>query len=148
MRSKSLWLQARDENTIFFHHFANSIKLHNTIWLVDVSEGTKASFFEDITHEGTSHFESLFKVDPRVNIDTIIKVGILLPSFISLEDNKKLMEEIMKDELERIIHNFQKDTIMGLDGFPIDFYKGCFEFISEDLLNMFEYLRNFGHIHV
>jgi hypothetical protein len=52
------------------------------------------------------HFESSSKVDSRVNIDTIIKVASLFPRFIIQEENKKPMEEITKDELEKILHNF------------------------------------------
>jgi hypothetical protein len=40
--------------------------------------------------------------------------------------------------------SFQKDKILGLDGFPIDFYKGCFEIIGEDLLKMIEHSRRTG----
>jgi hypothetical protein len=34
-----------------------------------------------------------------------------------------------------------------LDGFPIKFYKGCFEIIREDLLILIEYSRRTGQIH-
>jgi hypothetical protein len=44
-----------------------------------------------------------------------------------------------KEELEKIIHGFQKDKILGPDGFPIDFYKGYFEIIGDDLLRMIEH---------
>jgi len=61
MRSRALWLQAKDENTNFFHHFANGRKLSNTIWSVDIIDDSKAYSFEDIAVEGTSHFKTLFK---------------------------------------------------------------------------------------
>jgi hypothetical protein len=84
MRSRALWLQVGDENTKFFHHFENGRKLSNTIWSIDRMDGSKASSFEDIAQEGTTHFEySLQSYDPRVNIDTIIRVASLFPRFIN-----------------------------------------------------------------
>jgi hypothetical protein len=62
-----------------------------------------------------------------VNIDTILKVESIFPRFISPKDNLSLVAEVTKEELEKIIHSFQKDKSPGPDGFPIDFYKGCFE---------------------
>jgi len=106
MISRALWLQAGDENTKFFHHFANGRNLFNTIWSIDRRDGTKETSFGDIAHEGTLHFESLFKSDSRVNIDTIIKVVSPFSKFINLEENKKLVEEITKEELEKILHSF------------------------------------------
>jgi hypothetical protein len=49
MRSMALWLQDGDENTSFFHHFANGWKLSKTMWSIDIIDGSKASSFEDIT---------------------------------------------------------------------------------------------------
>jgi hypothetical protein len=141
MRTKSIWLQVGDENTKLFHHFANGRKLSNTIWSIDRLDGSKASSFEDIAKEGTTHFKSLLKVDPGANIDSIIRVLNLFPRFISPEENTRLVEEISMKELKKTLHKFQKDKIMGLDGFSIEFYTGCFEIIGEYLLNLVEYTK-------
>lgn len=95
-----------DKNTNFFHHFANGRKISNTIWTIDRMDGSKVFSFEYITGEGTLHFESLFKSNSRANIDMILRVVGLLPRFISPKENKKLMEEITMEELEKIIHSF------------------------------------------
>jgi hypothetical protein len=57
------------------------------------------------------------------------------------------MEKITKEELETIIHSFQKDKSPGLDGFPIDFYQGCFDFIGEDLLKLVKHSRRTRQMH-
>jgi hypothetical protein len=56
-----------------------TIEGSNTIWSVDRSDGTKETSFEDIAQEGTSHFESLFKADSRVNIDIHHQSGRPIP---------------------------------------------------------------------
>jgi hypothetical protein len=82
MRSMSLWLQEGDENTKFFHYFSNGRKLQDTIWSVNIRDGSNTSSFEKISLEGTTHFKSLFKVGSKVNIDTVIRVASLFPRFI------------------------------------------------------------------
>jgi hypothetical protein len=87
-------------------------------------DGSKVYSFEDIAQEGTSHFKYPFKENFKVNIVNIIKVASLFPIFINPEANHKLMEKITREELEKILHSFQKDKSPGLDGFPVEFYKG------------------------
>jgi hypothetical protein len=148
MISRALWLQARDENKKNkIHHFANHREQHNTIWSIHKNDGSMAISFEDISKEGSSHFEALFKADPNVNIGTIIRVVGIFPRFISPMENQKLMEEITLEELEKNIHAFQKEKILGPDGFPIDFYKGCFDIVGDELLKMIEHSRRTRKIH-
>jgi hypothetical protein len=58
-----------------------------------------------------------------------------------------LMEELSEDELEEVLHNFQKNKIPGLDGWTIYFFVGIFEFIGKDILKVVEESRVNGHIH-
>ena len=57
------------------------------------------------------------------------------------------MEELSEDELEEVLHNFQKKKIQGLNGWTIYFFVGIFEFIRKDILKVVEESRVNGHIH-
>jgi hypothetical protein len=54
------------------------------------------------------------------------------------------MKEVGKEELFMILQSFQKDKIPGLDGLPVEFFIGCFEFIGEDLRRVVEASRTIG----
>jgi hypothetical protein len=54
------------------------------------------------------------------------------------------MEEVGKEELLCILQSFQKDKILGLDGLPMEFFLGCYDFIGEDLRRVVEASRTIG----
>jgi hypothetical protein len=54
------------------------------------------------------------------------------------------MIEVILEEIQGVLHNFQNDKISGPDGFPVEFYTRCFEFLGLDLLRVVKYSRIFG----
>lgn len=42
------------------------------------------------------------------------------PSFVNNEENERIMDEVSKDELQEVIHSFQKDKSHEPDGCPIE----------------------------
>jgi hypothetical protein len=72
---------------------------------------------------------------------------LFFPRFIDEEDNKYFFDEIIQDELKEVLHKFQKDKIMGLDGWIVQFYTSFFDLIGKDLLAMVEESHMVGHIH-
>jgi hypothetical protein len=59
-------------------------------------EGDIISIFKDITKEGMEHFSGIFKEDIRATISKVIKMETFFPSFVSEEDNDKMMKEVTK----------------------------------------------------
>ena len=55
---------------------------------------------------------------------------------ISEEMNNSLKEEITKEELEKIVHSFQKGKSPGLDGLTIEFFQEFYDLVKEDLLKV------------
>jgi hypothetical protein len=99
--------------------------------------------FEDIAQEGTTHFESLFKVDSRANIDTIIRVVV---SSLDSSTQKKITNSwrrLQRKNLRKSFTTFRRTKSQDQMGSPIEFYKGCFEIIGEDLLKLIEYTRRY-----
>jgi hypothetical protein len=118
----------------------------NTIWEIQRSDGTMATSFEDIAVVGTTHFKDIFKEEQRSSIEAILKVASLFPSFVDQEQNESLMVEFTEEELQRNLHNFQKDKILGPDGLPVEFYSGTFDILGWDLLKTIEYSCTTGQI--
>jgi hypothetical protein len=51
------------------------------------------------------------------------------------------MEEVTEEELKDVLHNFQKDKILGPDGWTIEFLLGLYDLLGQDLLKLVEDTR-------
>ena len=47
-----------------------------------------------------------------MSITRVVKMIIVFPRFVNDEDNQSL-EDLSKDELQLVMHSFQKDTFLG-----------------------------------
>jgi hypothetical protein len=74
-------------------------------------------------------------------VDTIIRVASLFPCFLDQEKNQHLTFEVIKKELEGVLHSFAKDKSLRLDELPVEYFLGCFDFIWDDLLKIVEYSK-------
>jgi hypothetical protein len=71
----------------------------------------------------------------------------LFPKFVEEEDNEMFMVEVTKGELTEVLHSFQRDKILGLDGWPIEFYLGFYKLVGGDILRVVEESREADHVH-
>jgi hypothetical protein len=133
LKSRAIWLQAGDENSKFFHRYANGRKNINFVWKIDKGNNRWETNFKDIADEGVNYFSNLFKEDSRATIVEVIRLSNYFPNFVNNEDNLDLMKEVGKDELLQTLQSFQRDKIPWADGLPMEFFLGCYEFIEEDL---------------
>jgi hypothetical protein len=103
--------------------------------------------FEGLAKLGSEHFSELFKVQEGSTIAEIVQVARLFPRFVEEDEVGPLMAPVSEKELLEVLHSFQKGKIPGLDGWPIEFYLGCFNVIGPDILKVVEESRINGHIH-
>ena len=48
-----------------------------------------------------------------MSITRVVKMIIVFPRFVNDEDNQSLLEDLSKDELQLVMHSFQKDKFLG-----------------------------------
>ena len=60
-----------------------------------------------------------------------------LKAKITNEDNKKLTQQITFAELKTAIFQLENGKSPGIDGIPIEFYKSYYEYIKNDLLQLY-----------
>jgi hypothetical protein len=113
----------------------------NTIWSLKDQTCRNLSSFEDLARLGSQHFKSLYSTDRRVSLDTIIQMELFFPRFVEEEDNLDLMEAVKEEELKEVLHSFQKDKILGPDGWSMDFFVGLYDLIGQDILKVIEESR-------
>lgn len=59
LRSRAIWLKEGDENSKFFHRFANGRKAINTIWELKDEQGHQVSNQGELAHLASSHFKNI-----------------------------------------------------------------------------------------
>lgn len=51
----------------------------------------------------------------------IIALALFFPCFVKIDQNLELMVPITNDTLQKTLHGFQKDKLLGLDGWMIEY---------------------------
>lgn len=59
LRSKEIWLKEGDDNSKFFHKFANGRNEINTIWKLMNEHGIEMDTFRQLATLATSHFKKI-----------------------------------------------------------------------------------------
>jgi len=147
LKSRAIWLLSGDDKTKFFHAYAKGRKAHNTIWELQEGDGLSTSSFEGLSNMGVKHFKKLFEAQPGTSIEEIIRMAGLFPRFIDQHGNESLMKEILTTKLLPILRTFEHDKSPGLDGWPVEFYLGFYDFFRGDLLKVVEESRRESYIH-
>ena len=68
MKSRAIWLEAGDENTKFFHQFANMHCISNAIWECSNDDGTIVNDMPSIKDGFVYFFSKLYMHPPSNNI--------------------------------------------------------------------------------
>lgn len=79
LRSRATWLTEGDNNTKFYHKFANGRKAINTIWELKDNRGQTVSSQQNLARLATEHFRGIYKVTGVINILEIMRVAKLFP---------------------------------------------------------------------
>jgi hypothetical protein len=102
LKSRSLWLQARDKNTNFFHNQAKYRQLQNNVSKITLEDGTIVTDFIEIKNVAKSHFEDLYtqrEEANQINFETMLEN---IPSKITNAENFDLNRPILEDEIHSI----------------------------------------------
>jgi len=57
---------------------------------------------------------------------------------VSIEDNFNLNKLVNKEEVSEVIEDMQNGKAPGRDGFNVDYFKACWNFVKQDILNVVE----------
>lgn len=68
LRSRAIWMLEGDENTKFYHKFANGRKAINTIWQLQNEQGQIVNTFSLLAELASSHFKSTYRAPREINL--------------------------------------------------------------------------------
>eukprot|EP00253_Pinus_taeda_P030029 PITA_30029 len=141
LRSWEIWLKDGDNNTKFYHKFANERKVINTIWELKNEHGQVIQTFRELAALANSHFKDIYKAPPIVAQAEVMRIAHLFPIFVDLELDLELTREVTLDELEGTLKWLKKDKILGSDGWIVEFCIVFFDIIGTNLLRIIEDCR-------
>ena len=145
-KSRAIWLLYGDDNTPFFHKFANHRKFVNTIWKIADDRGNLVEGFEAIAGARVQHFETLFHADENIHLTEILDIADKYPSDICEAENLELMFPVTIEEIQSILTVNKNDKSLGPDGIPVEVFRALFDVLGSDLLRVIEDSRCFGKI--
>ena len=103
MNSRSLWLQAGDKNTAFFHCQCRARLSRNHISKISIGDGVIIKGQDLLKQYASRHFHLLFHEDGLSNCDVSAEFLDNVPSLVSAEDNQVLMKPFSEQEILDVI---------------------------------------------
>jgi hypothetical protein len=128
-KSRSLWLEAGDKNTSYFHKQAEARKQFKKVTEIQVQSQTITDF-EGIKAAAADAFETLYTETQRSAIDSTTYPLSLVPTLIQEEVNNSLTKEVTQQEIKEALDQMNPDKAPGPDGFTARFYQQSWDIIK------------------
>lgn len=131
-KTRAKWLQDGDRNTKFFHAVIRERRRLNTITIHDTN-GEITRDPKAISQQAALFFEALFKASPFIMHEELFEN---YPSLVTEEMNDKLSEIPSAQEIWDSVYQLSADSAPGVDGFTGHFFRGCWQTIQADMVEM------------
>ena len=129
-RSRIKWMKFSDKNTKFFHQITRQRRQINKVVRLKDGRGEWLEE-EDIYGEFNEYYKRLFRTEGEIGWGNILDY---VPKLVSEEMNKRLMEEIREEEIEKAIFQLGTYKAPGPDGFNGFFYQKYWEIVRKDVI--------------
>jgi hypothetical protein len=140
------WLASGDRNTKFFHAYANSRKLINSIWDITKEDGSVINGNHELHKEVVGFFQNTFKAHENLFITDQLVVLRNYPRMFSEEEGHKVADPVTLAEIQSTLKGFSASKILGPDGWTVEFFLAFFDLVGNDILDMVEETRKKGRV--
>ena len=136
IRARARWHEHGERSTKYFLNLQkrNHVKKH--IRKVLISGSITSDPFR-ILNEQKRFYYSLYKSnvtdEDRENGNAFLN-NLNIPRLSSVEQNQSCEGEIFVEEITAILNSFESNKSPGNDGIAIEFYKSCWELISDPFM--------------
>ena len=141
VKSRTLWLQAGDKNTSFFHKQAQARKIYNSISEIQMQDQVIKEF-SGIKEAAYSFFKNLYSASNMEPVDPNSFPLSEIPNMINDDDNLMLNSLVSIREIKKALFKMDPDKAPGPDGFTARFYIACWDIIKKDLYRMVKKAQN------
>ncbi|RVX13512.1 Nudix hydrolase 3 [Vitis vinifera] len=130
--SRELWLREGDRNTGYFHRMTIAHRRRNSMDKIKIN-GIWLSEEQEVRTRIADAFKQLLTEDLEWKAD----IGGLNLNQISHQEAEILAFPFSEDEVHSALMDM-KDKAPGSDGFTVAFWQCCWEFVKEEVLEMFK----------
>lgn len=127
-KSRINWLSVGDKNSKYFHSTLQERRRSNCFSTIDQNLQNSGDLVKD---KGKEFFRNLLKEEGCVNDRDLLQV---IPSPISLEDNKLMCEIPDAEEMKNVVFSMAADSAPGPDGITAVFFIACWEIVHMDVV--------------
>ncbi|KAJ9545526.1 hypothetical protein OSB04_025233 [Centaurea solstitialis] len=130
-RSKAFWLKDGDNNTKFFHAYANGRRKINRIIKLKDDDGQWVEEVTGLNNLVNEYFTRLFSAstgNPHM-------ISNLVKNKLSARDIERLEMSFTKEEFREALFQMHPDKSPGPDGFNPRFYQKFWHLLGDDIFN-------------
>ncbi|KAL6318412.1 hypothetical protein AAG906_041175 [Vitis piasezkii] len=131
--SRELWLREGDRNTGYFHRMATAHRRRNSMDRIKIN-GIWLSEEQEVRTGIADAFKQLLTEDSEWKAD----IGGLNLNQISQQEAEILEFPFSEDEVHSALMDMNGDKAPSPDGFTVAFWQCCWEFVKEEVLEMFK----------
>lgn len=133
-KTRTRWLQDGDRNTKFFHAVIRERRRMNTITLQEAN-GEVINDPKIIAQHAATFFGNLFTASPYAMHESLFDE---YPRAVTNEMNSRLTAIPELQEIWDAISHLSSDSAPGPDGFTGHFFRGCWQIIQSDMVEMIQ----------
>ncbi|RVW45034.1 Transposon TX1 uncharacterized 149 kDa protein [Vitis vinifera] len=137
--SREVWLKEGDKNTRFFHRMANAHRNNNTLDKVKI-DGVWLEEDQEVREGIANAFHQRLSEDMGWKADI---EGIQLDR-ISQHEAESLEIPFSENEIHSALMEMSGDKAPGPDGFTMAFWQSSWDFVKEEILEMFKEFHEQG----
>ena len=131
--SRELWLKEGDRNTRFFHRMASAHRRANHMDRIKIN-GITMTEERDVREGIVKAFKQQFSESPEWKAD----IGGLSFNQICVQEAEMLETPFSEEEVLTALMEMNGDKAPGPDGFSVFFWQRCWDFIKEEILELFK----------
>lgn len=135
MRQKSRvsWLKEGDMNSTYFHRAIVTRRTRNHIYILLDDNGQKIERKKDLQQHCVDYLSSLLVYQELSNLP-VNSVSVLLQFKCNEDDTIRLTSPVLNDDIKRTLFSLPHNKAPGPDGYPVEFFIGCWDFVGEDVV--------------
>lgn len=84
------------------------------------------------------HFKDILQEPPQNRLQAINKITTCIPKIVTNDHNEVFMWRINFEEVEFVVKEMQKNKAPCPYGFTLEFFKGCWNFLGEEVYEVVE----------
>ena len=137
--SREVWLKEGDKHTGFFHRMANAHRNNNSLDRVKI-DGVWLLEEQEVREGIANAYQQMLSEDLGWKAD----IGRIQLNQISQQEAENLEIPFYENEIQSALMKMNGDKAPGPDGFTMAFWQSSWDFVKEEVLEMFKEFHEQG----